>query len=101
MNDNVKASYGQQVNELQKLSYDFYAGLASGKEPLTYAYSLDDKEDKGIQVEVNAVVMSPDQLRVDIDFDSDWSARWIKKTDGFYFTLTPDNKWIASTFEDR
>lgn len=101
LNRELSESEKRQIPELQKLSFDFYYRLALGGEPLTYSYREPDApKEQETQVEVNAKINKKlEGVIVDIDFDSDWSARWVRASKSETFYLTPDNVWRESSYD--
>lgn len=86
--------YKIQLEELKKLSFNFYKLLAYGDEPLTYTIKT-SPDDGDTQVEVNArFIDDKDNLSVEFGFDTDFGGRFSKAKGDFYaFTLSSDNRW--------
>ena len=101
LNRELSESEKRQITELQKLSFDFYYHLALGGEPLTYSYrEPDTPKGRDMQVEVNAIANKKlEGVIVDIAFDSDWSARWVRTSKCADFYLMPDNVWQESSYD--
>ena len=101
LNRELSESEKRQIPELQKLSFDFYYRLAIGGEPLTYSYrEPDTPKGQDTQVEVNATINKKlESVIVDMDFNSDWSARWVRTSKSETFYLTPDNVWRESSYD--
>ena len=101
LNRELSESEKRQIPELQKLSFDFYYRLAIGGEPLTYSYrEPDTPKGRDMQVEVNAMANKKlEGVIVDIAFDSDWSARWVRTSKCADFYLMPDNVWQESSYD--
>lgn len=78
-----------QVSNLQKMSYQFFEGIANASEPLTYTTRINDEE---FQVEVN-VVRERKFLSVTIDFDTAWEGRWKKTSNAKVYQLNPNEVW--------
>jgi hypothetical protein len=88
----MKKEHADQLNELKKLSYDFYRLLAYGKEPLTYSIKNPNSGSES-QVEVNAQFDEKD-LTVEIGFDTDFGGRFDKTKGSFFvYSLNPSNIW--------
>lgn len=83
--------FNVQINELKKLSYDFYAQLSGGKEPLTYTFVVDNVE---TQVEVVARV-SEGGIEVVVGFDTNWQLQFAPDTtkDARRFIVDEHNNW--------
>lgn len=86
----IDEQFTEQVREMQKLSYRFYAELALGGEPLTY--SCKNEEGSEIQIEVNASVDN-ERLIVVIDADTGWSGRWSKTRLARTFLVSVNDRW--------
>ncbi len=100
-NRELSESEKRQIQELQRLSFDFYYRLALGGEPLTYSCrESDNPQGQETQVEVSAKINKKlEGVLVDIDFDSDWAARWVRTSRSEAFYLTPDNAWQESSYD--
>lgn len=79
----------KQINSIKKLDYEFFDGIAAGKEPLTYTTRSDSTE---LQVEVNAH-HEGERLSICIDFDTNGGGRWNKSTTAVNFELSPNGEW--------
>lgn len=93
--------FESQLNELQKLSYDFYRTLAKGEEPLTYSFVENDGAEH--QVEVSVEIGDANNIMVEIAFDTYYKARFDKSKGNFFrFKLNSKNQWqsIAATKKD-
>lgn len=89
MND----SYKFQIDEVKKLSYNFYEKLAASEDALTYAFA-DDEKNTDVQVEVQAEKdKKSNALIITIDFYVD-SRNFIHISDASeVLYLHKENKW--------
>jgi hypothetical protein len=89
----INSEHSVQINELKKLSYNFYRLLSQGDEPLTYTFRTYDVES---QVEVNSYIAKVGKsLEVTIGFNTQWGGRFSKDTGEFHtFTLDEKDIWV-------
>ena len=81
--------FNSQVEQLMKLDYKFYYGIARAGEPLTFSTIGEDGE---LQVEVNAYEKDG-KLIVAFDSDTNGGGRWKKNKDYQEYVLTSKNEW--------
>ena len=83
--------YSKQIEELQKLSFQFYFSIAKSKEPLTFTFV--DSESTEHQCEVFFDNISDDELIVYFGFDSEWQARFKETSNTYGYALSSKDEW--------
>lgn len=91
----IENIYKSQIEELTKLSFNFYSALAKGAEPLTYT-TIPDASETECQVEVMAE-MEGDSILISFGFDTNFGARF-NQSKGYLasYKLSKDHSWVAT-----
>lgn len=76
----------KHARELQKISYDVLLSIAKSSEPITYTFKDEYGEH---QIEVFFDAYSKERLVMVVAIDSDWNARFAKRTNSKVYEITP------------